>query len=165
MSLDPSKLQSSCPQIQVNDNDVMWDANGTDCSFLKCLFSIPVWFSFMIYTRFRYWLRLRATHLDTLNCFSSFIRGQKPSICWGVREQETAQSWIDHGVTRRQGCSQEEYCRNEGKCPCDDHKPRGKVSVIWTRDIGLGHTIAMVQILPCECAKSQSWWIQRWFEL
>jgi len=44
--------------------------------------------------------------LDTLDCLCPFLLCQEPSICWGIREQE-----------------KEEYCRDQSKCPCDDHKP------------------------------------------
>ena len=32
-------------------NDLTRDMDDTDCSFLKCLFSTPVWFSFVIRTQ------------------------------------------------------------------------------------------------------------------
>ena len=37
------------------------------------------------------------TYFDTPNSLCPFVLGQKPGICGGVREQETAYSWIGEG--------------------------------------------------------------------
>jgi hypothetical protein len=65
---------------------------SVNCSFLKCLFSTPVWFSFVIHTQPKRITRVLITYFDTSNDLCPFILGQEPSICRGVWEQETAHS-------------------------------------------------------------------------
>ena len=62
---------------------------SVNCSFLKCLFSTPVWFSFVIHIQPKYSKGTMITYFDTPNGLCPFIFGQEPSICRRVRKQET----------------------------------------------------------------------------
>ena len=75
--------------LPTNSQQVMRDADGTNCSFLKCLFSIPVWFSLVVHTQHERLNKAMITYFDTSDCLCPFVLGQKPSVCWRVWEQET----------------------------------------------------------------------------
>ena len=65
-----------------------------NCSFLKCLFSTPVWFSFVIHVQPKHITPAMITYFDTSNGLCPFFLRQKPSSNRGVREQEAVYSDI-----------------------------------------------------------------------